>query len=256
MAKSLLTTFSELDSATKHALADIDSPRMLAFAALNIAETECGVDRLTSEHIVACLECAGVAVKRLSVTRSLAAAGGFVSVQREGAESFYKLMTRGKRGIDTVLGGEKMSVVRIDQGQPRTARLELAAVLQSLSGLVRICDPYYGVRTLDSLDSIPPSTLVRFLTSKTSESGRKLRGAMKDFKRERPRVEFRQASAAAGLHDRFVASANAILILGHGLKDIGGKESFMIRLDKGLVPDLIKETIASFDSKWKKATPL
>ncbi len=63
MAKSLLETFENLDGATKHALADITSPRLLAFAALEIAETQCGIDRLSSEHIVAYLEMAGVAVK-------------------------------------------------------------------------------------------------------------------------------------------------------------------------------------------------
>lgn len=45
-----------------------------------------------------------------------------------------------------------------------------------------------------------------------------------------------------------------ILILGHGLKDIGGKESFIIRLDKSLVPDLIKSTKKVFDTNWNIGT--
>ncbi len=256
MAKSILETFEKLDASTKHTLADIPSPRLLAFAALELAENQCGIDRLTSEHIVACLEAAGVAVKKLSISRALARASGYISSRKEENETSYKLMTKGKREIEQALGGEKMSVVRIEKNQPRTARLKLGDILRSLSGIVRICDPYYGVRTLDLLDNILVKTKVQFLTSKTNEAGRKLQGAMKDFKRERPNVEFRLARKDAGLHDRFVITNNLILILGHGLKDIGGKESFIIHLDKFLVPDLIKETIKAFNAKWNAGTTI
>lgn len=254
MAKSLLDTFENLDEATKHSLADIASPRLLAFATLEISETQCGIDWLSSEHIVACLEAAGVAVKKISISRSFASATSYVSSKKEDKETLYKLMTKGKREIENVLGGEKMSVVRIERNQPRTARLEIGEVFKSLGGTVRICDPYYGIRTLDLLDHIPVNIKVKFLTSKTNETGRKLQGALKDFKRERPNVEFRIVGQSAGLHDRFVITNKLLLIMGHGLKDIGGKESFVIRLDKDLVPDLIKETISAFDLKWNTGT--
>ncbi len=256
MVKSLLETFEKLDTATKHTLADITSPRVLAFAALEIAENQCGIDRLTSEHIVACLEAAGVAVKKLSINRALAGATGYISPRKEENETSYKLMTKAKREIEQVLGGEKMTVVRIEKNQPRTARLELGDILKDLNGVVRICDPYYGVRTLDLLDNIPVKTKVQFLTSKTNETGRKLQGAMKDFKKERPNVEFRLAGKNAGLHDRFVMTNDLILILGHGLKDVGSKESFIIHLDKELVPDLLKGTKKSFDANWNAGTTI
>lgn len=253
---SLLNTFEQLDNITKHNLADISSPRLLAFAALEIAETQCNTDRLSSEHIVACLEASGVAVTKISITRALSGAKGFVSFKKEGDETFYKLMTKGKREIEHVLGGEKLSIVRIEQNQPRTARLELAEIFKGLNTAVRICDPYYGIRTLDLLDNIPEKTKVQFLTSITNEDGRKLQGALKDFKKERPNVEFIKVGKNAGLHDRFVVTKESLLILGHGLKDIGGKESFIIRLDKSLVPDLIKGTIKSFDEKWKTGSKI
>ena len=43
------------------------------------------------------------------------------------------------------------------------------------------------------------------------------------------------------------------MLLGHGLKDIGSKESFMIRLEVDMVKDLIKELNTSFDNLWNKA---
>ena len=212
MATSLLETFRKLDVTIKHALADISSPRLLAFATLEISETKCGIDRLSSEHIVACLEAAGVAVKKISISRALASATGHVSLKKDGYE--------------------KISVVRIEKNQPRTARLEISEVFQKLEGVVRICDPYYGIRTLDLLDHIPKRIKVKFLTSKTNEAGRKLRGALKDFKIERPNVEFMTVGQSAGLHDRFVIT------------------------NKDLVPDLIKETINAFDLKWNTGTKI
>lgn len=256
MAKSLLETFSSLDASLKHALADITSPRLLAFATLEIAETQCGINKLSAEHIVACLEAAGVAVKKLSVQRALATAMGYISLGNEENDVFYRLMTKGKREIENMLGGGKLAVVRIEKDQPRTARLELSEVFKHLTGTVRICDPYYGIRTLDLLDHIPKQTRVRFLTSQTNESMRQLDGAIKDFKKEKPNVEIRVVGKSAGLHDRYVVTDHQIMILGHGLKDIGGKESFVIRLDKELVPDLIKDTNAAFDSKWDTGTTM
>lgn len=256
MAMSLLETFEKLEISKKHSLADISSPRLLAFAALEISETQCGIDRLSSEHIVACLEAAGVAVKKVSITKALARSTGYVSTKVEYSVTFYKLMTKGKREIESVFGGQKMSVVRIEKNQPRTARLEVTDIFKGLSGVVRICDPYYGVRTLDLLDHIPAKNKVKFITSKTNEAGRRLTGAMKDFKNERPDVEFRLAGKKAGLHDRFVVTNKLLLIMGHGLKDIGNKESFVIRLDKELVPDLIRETIQAFDLRWNAGTKI
>lgn len=257
MAKSLLGTFSGLDAATKETLADIDSPLLLSFAALDIAFDEAGVERLTAEHILACLESAGVAVKKASVSKSLARAGDRVSARKTiDGETEYKLMTRGKREIEDILGGELMAVLCIEGGKPRTARMRLGEILSKLKGMVRLCDPYYGVKTLDTLDHLPSASGFRLLTGKTTDSSRKIAGAIRDFRKERPKAEFRVAAAPNELHDRYVLAKDCLLILGHGLKDIGGKESFIIRVDRELAPDLLTEVRDKFDERWKSAMPL
>jgi len=106
------------------------------------------------------------------------------------------------------------------------------------------------------LDYIPNRSQIKFLTSRTSESGIRLRGALRDFKRERSKSEFRTVSSSAGIHDRYIVTADQLLLLGHGLKDIGGKESFIIRLEKKLIPDLISEIISAFEVKWKMGTQI
>lgn len=257
MAKSLLDTFGSLSQATKDSLAETNSPLLLGLAALDIAATEAGIDRLTAEHIVACLETAGVAIRKTSVSRALARAGGRVSTAKNSdGEALYKLMTKGKKEIENVIGGELMAVVRIVGGYPRTARLRLGEMLAGLKGAVRICDPYYGVRTLDSLDHIPKACPMQFLTAKTSDSTERVQGAVRDFVKERPNAEFRIASNPSDLHDRYVLATDSLLILGHGLKDIGGKESFMIRLGRDLAPDLLNEVGSAFDARWMAASPL
>jgi hypothetical protein len=253
--KSLLDTFSSLDQHKKETLADIESPLLLAFATLDIAKKECGITQLSAEHITACLECAGVFIKKKSILGALARAQSRVSITKKD-ELLYRLMTKGEREVDGIFKSGLLSVVHIKSNQPRTARLKLGQILSSLSGDIRICDPYYGIRTLDELDYISKSRKVKFLTARTSETGRKLSGAIKDFKAERPQFEFRLAANPKVLHDRYVVTRDILLILGHGLKDIGGKESFVVRLNKNLVPDLIKDVTASFDKSWKVATLL
>ena len=254
MAKSLLETFRSLDSGVKNTLADIDSPLLQSFAALDIANTEAGFERLTAEHITACLEVAGVSLAKTSISRALARADSRVSATKNiDGETQYKLMTKGKREVEGLFGSEMMAIVRIEGGQPRTARLRLGEMLSSLRGIIRICDPYYGVRTLDTLDHLSKTCSIRFLTGKTNDDQRKIQGALKDFIKERPTCEFRLAANPKEIHDRYVLTAGELILLGHGLKDIGGKESFVIRLGKDLAPDLLKEVRKNFDERWKVA---
>jgi hypothetical protein len=88
------------------------------------------------------------------------------------------------------------------------------------------------------------------LTAKTSESVSKLQRAIRDFIKERAKAEFRLAAKPSDLHDRYVVTTDVLLILGHGLKDIGGRESFIIRLGRDLSADLIDETTKAFDARW------
>lgn len=257
MSKSLLDTFRALDQGVKESLAEIDSPLLLSLATLDIAATDASTEKLTAEHIVACLEAAGVAVRKTSVSRALARAGARVSTTRnDDGETLYKLMTKGKKEIENLIGGELMSVVRIEGGQPRTARIRLGEVLATLKGKVRICDPYFGLRTLDSLDHIPKSCPIQFLTAKITDPLAKVQGPVRDFIREHPGSEFKTANNPSELHDRYVLAADMLLILGHGLKDIGGKESFMIRLGRDLAPNLLKEVGSAFDVRWTAGSPV
>jgi hypothetical protein len=254
---SLLEKFEKLDAHLKYSLSEESSPLLLSLATLELAEREAGVQRLTAESIAACLEAAGVALKRTSVLRALARAGNKVATTRDpSGDTSYRLMTQGRREIAQLLQSDSLSVVRIEGGRPHTARQHLGDLMSSLTGTVRICDPYYGERTLETLDHLPKKTAIRFLTSKTNESALKVRGAFRDFAKERKNAEFRVLAPPNDLHDRYVLAQDSLLLVGHGLKDIGGKESFVVRLDRSLVPDLLDTLTASFDARWPTAVPL
>jgi hypothetical protein len=109
---------------------------------------------------------------------------------------------------------------------------------------------------LDSLEKIGKKTNVRFLTQKTSESGRKLSAALRDFKREFKNVEIRVADNTVKLHDRYIIDGKKLNIIGHGLKDIGNCDSFVIVLEKDLASDLIHQIRKTFTAYWSKATAL
>jgi len=257
MGASLLQVFRDLDRDTKERLADISSPLLLSLAALSIAHEKGSADRLSAEHIVACLETAGIAVMKKSISRALSRSGNRISTATglEG-DVLYRLMIKGERKIAAHLGGGGLSVIRFEGNKPRTGRMRLGEILSSLKGMIRICDPYYGVRTLDSLDYVPKSCAVRFLTVKTNESARQISGALKDFKREKPNVEFRIAADPSQLHDRYVLTPDQIILVGHGLKDIGGKESFLVQIDTHLAKGIITRTINDFDLRWNAGTAL
>lgn len=152
------------------------------------------------------------------------------------------------------LNGVLVSLV--EAGKPRTAYVELSRLFCGLTGTVRVCDPYYGTGSLLRLDLLAHCTEVRFLT-RTPDSGERtiLPRAISEFRREHPNTDFR-STGSSDFHDRFILSDNELIILGHGLKDLGNKESFIIKLPAVIASDVIDAALDSFNRKWATATPL
>jgi len=253
---SLLSTFSSLDLAIKYALAEIDQPLLLSLAALTLAQDFAKRDYLSAEHIVAVLEAAGVAIKHTQVKGALSRAGAKVSRKVIDDEVHYRIMTSGRRLIEPLLGLGPIQVVYIKSGMPATARKHLGDILSSLAGDIRICDPYFGLRSLESISEIPISSNVRFLSSHTSERAPVLSGPLTDFKRERPNVEIRLLPPPNILHDRYILALDNLYILGQGIKDIGDKESFIVTISSSYAADLLKDLEVRFDALWITSTTI
>ncbi len=144
----------------------------------------------------------------------------------------------------------------VEAGKPRTAHLKLASFFQKLTGDLRICDPYYGSGSLLRLDELVQCSSVRFLTHAGDASEKStLPRALTEYTKEHKNIEFRRYNGS-DLHDRYVLTDEELMLLGHGLKDIGNKDSFIVRINRELASDLLDDLRDSFDAKWKNAQPL
>ncbi len=144
----------------------------------------------------------------------------------------------------------------VESGQPRTAHLELSALFQEVTGDIRICDPYYGTGSLFRLDLLKHCSSIKFLTKNADRQETAiLPRAIKEWKRQHATTEFRE-NAGADLHDRYILSDAEIILLGHGLKDVGNKDSFVVRIPSSIASDMVSSVRDSFEDKWSRARPI
>ena len=97
---------------------------------------------------------------------------------------------------------------------------------------------------------------LQFLTGKTNENGAAFSRELKDFEKEVHTLEVRRFPAHNELHDRYIIADNALIIVGHGIKDIRNKESFLLLLKGDATADLRKTLREKFDDRWKTSIPL
>jgi hypothetical protein len=253
--QGLVQHFRSLSQSSKNELDSLRLPRLRCYAAMKIAEEDLQVDWLSAEEISACLEAAGVCVRPRSVANALSKALGYVSSRKNGAGRVcFKLMTEGKKALGAEVK-EGVSVLRFDGTAPWSDRTRLGDLLARLSGTIRICDPYLGPGTLNTVGKLPVDCPVLFLTVNV-ESKPSFARELKDFRSERPCVEFRRVPHTENLHDRYVLTDQELLLVGHGIKDLGGKESFVVVLDKQLAGDVVAQTQSAFERRWHHASTI
>lgn len=252
---SIEAAFRNLSSGVKSALSAEESPLRIGLAALAITAERCQTEYLSLNEIVQALEYAGVTVRPAGLQNAFSRAGSRIAARKIDDVVKYKVMTRGMDEVGDLLGQGNVVVVHVQAGQPRTARKELAGILADLEGTVRVTDPYFGEHTLDALEAIPAASEIRFLTARVTGNEPKLRRLTQDLKTERPSLEIRVHTKPAEIHDRYIHSEKELVIVGHGLKDIGNRESFVIVIDQETAPDLIESVRAAFDVRWGRSTP-
>jgi hypothetical protein len=151
---------------------------------------------------------------------------------------------------------EGPTVVYVEAGKPYTAQRQLEELFLTITGEIRICDPYYGRKTLVRLDSLKHCKPIKFLTQKPdAQETQTVSTALQLWKAEHGTIEFRR-DAGRDIHDRFLLSDSELILLGHGLKDVGNKESFIIRLGRDVAGDLMDTVRDAFDAKWQTATSI
>lgn len=225
-------------------------------AALKLAGDRGSIQSMSAQEIMWGLNSTGVALSVKALEKAFARAGGRVARERRGNVTKYTLMLQGADQVEELVRSGNLTVLFVEGGKPRTDRRRVEELLSELQGDIRIFDPYYGARSLDILEVIPKTFRVRFLTARTQEDPAKIRRLILDFKKEHPRTEIRVLQGPGGLHDRYVLTDDRLLIVGHGLKDVGTKESFVIIIDRFWSSDLLATVNGAFETRWKNGTPI
>lgn len=156
----------------------------------------------------------------------------------------FKLMRDGEDHL-TKAGA---SIVVIDPSQAVQAVRSLHDFLSSLSGVVRVCDPYLDAATIEHLDACPANVVIRFLTKNIKDSGT-LRRLLAACQTQGRSLEIRVAGSAA-LHDRYIIDDKLMLILGTSLNGFGKKQCFVVKAGED-VRDIV---MIAFDQIWATGT--
>lgn len=198
-----------------------------------------------------------VSIEARAITNALNRAGSKVHVNRDRLGTvYYEIMKIGKE----LLFAKQVTSLTLHYFEPNkkfsSKRLIATKLLDNLAGDLKIVDPYCGERTLDILHG--KNRNIQFLTHldnlKQIDKARLIRG-ISDFKTENPLVEFRDYKNI-DIHDRYIISKDALVLLGYSISSLGGKESFAVMLDKSSNQNVVEAMIENFNRRWKSSIPI
>ena len=218
-----------------------------------------GIKRLTAKQIAKVIvDEMEISVDADSITKSFNRAKDKIHVHKEGGDVFYEIMKPGKGFLEAKTSGNSIFVYHFEPDRQFTSKRILSKdIFANLQGDLKIVDPYCGEKTLDILKDISNGQ-VKFLTRLTNLSDKdkkRFLRELQDFRLEKPSIEFRDCPYAE-LHDRYIISADKIVLLGHSMKDLGKKESFAVLLGKKESKNIVEAINESFDRRWKQSSLL
>jgi len=268
---NLIERFSKLDTSDFPDFHNYSRPLEMGLWVLWLAKEKLSIKKLTAEQIASIIrDVKEISTDAKSITNSFNRAGDKIHTCQEGGNVYFAIMKPGKDHLRTVAGealvGEpaavgavagkdEVQVFYFEAGKKYTPKRLLAKdILAGLTGELRIVDPYCSERTLDCLRDIKGRP-VKFLTKLPQKARERFLRELHDFKSEYRTMEFRDYPST-DLHDRYIISPSSLVILGHSIKDLGGKESFAIVLNEEISRSLIEALSENFDRRWKQSTTL
>jgi len=235
----------------------VEQPLEAGLWCLYASKNDFGIDYLTYNKLQEILqEFLDIPITELSIKRAFARAGKKIIKGSAG----FKISNPGEVYLKGLRKNEPLNVVYINPSKPRTAKSDLESLIRSIpKGELLVCDPYYGLRTLEVLEVFAKHHKnIKFLTARVGggEKPTTLVNAVKDFKKEYGTgVELRLATSK-DLHDRYILAKSHILIVGHGIKDLGSKESLIVVVEDKYGKDIRKIMTANFNARWASATAI
>ena len=224
---------------------------------LYISKQNLRVDYLSFERIEMILrEFLDISITAKQLKKAFAPAGRKLIKNGNGE---YKISGIGEIYLRSLKKDEPLNVVYINPDKPRTAKKSLENLVKSIpKDILLICDPYYGLKTLEVLETFAKyHKEIKFLTCKTGggEKAATLGRALADFKKEYKRVEIRLVTSN-DLHDRYIITKDRFFIIGHGIKNLGNKESLIVVVEDRYGKDIRKTITSVFQKRWTAAKAL
>jgi len=271
MSKETSKKASQIETEIQNKFARIDTSDLPDFENCSISlemglwvlyatKEKLNIKKLTINQIVSILlNIKEVSISPASIRMAFERAGNLTHKHYENNEAHFEIMKSGKDYLSSLTGKGDVNLFYFEPGKKFTPkRLFAENILQELRGELRIVDPYCGERVLDILKDVKDRQ-VRFLTRieniPAENAKNRLLREIKDYKSEHPDIEFR-SYPNTDMHDRYVLSDNALVILGHSIKDLGGKEAFAIVINKSMISTIYGTISDNFNSRWEQSTPL
>ena len=209
-------------------------------------------EHISSQDISTLLFLIDISCDQLSITRALTTAKDMVDKKGESKNRKYKIM---KKGEDYLIKEESnLRVYYVEGNKPWSdRRMLIHEFIKNVKGDVMIVDKFFSKESLDLLSEFKPSQEIKFLTAKIIDESNKFKRDVKKFKIEYNNVIIRKYPKEFELHDRYILTSSEICLLGHGLADIGNKESFILVLSNSIGKEIRTMLSQKFDARWSKA---
>ena len=190
-----------------------------------------------------------------TVKNTIARAGDLIMKRKD---NFYEITKRGREKLEVKpLIGKEIFYVTGDR--PWTDRnSKFPSFIKELEGEILILDPYYGLGTLHILSQFSKDKKMRFLSGQlgNNENQAIFSKELVRFKKEFRGADLKIYPKNYELHDRYIVSNNYLILIGHGIKDIGDKECFLIAIPSEEVSEVITNIRTKFEERWNKSNNL
>jgi hypothetical protein len=256
----LLKKFSDIETSEYSDFDGLEKPLDRGLWVLWVAKASLGEKKLTAEDVASIIrDVKEVSIEARAITNAFNRAGNRVHIYRDGGKVQYEIMKTGKDYLLSQASEGSVDLLYFEPEKKYTAKRILSrSILRDLKGELAIVDPYCGVRTLDMLKEAgnrPVRFLTRIENLKAESQRKRLLREIRDFRSESPNVEFR-SYPKTDIHDRYIISSESLVLLGHSIKDLGGKESFAIVLDVDANRNTVQALIETFNRRWKQSNIL
>lgn len=225
--------------------------------ALWILQDKLGLDDyFTADDLSIILKKKRVSFSAKEILRAFARASKKIDRSKANGKPSYMIMQKGIDYLKELAATGKIQVYFVEGSKPRTDRKMFEELVLKSKGEVMIVDKFYGRESLDMLEKLGTKRKIKFLTARLGDDQNKFNRELSKFKREYKNIEISVYPHEHELHDRYIITDNSLILLGHGLKDLGSKESFVLAFKDQIGKDIRIMLNSKFKDRWKKSRKL